>query len=182
MGCSPPPPAAHVLARFARRRQHSSARSTRTTPRALSFLSTPNSGGPGSTSTRTCSATVSCSRTSVQNSDASHSRWSEQPCPRVASSRAATSCGSTACWQASRPVRPSTTEWYYFISIFGTPSADEPWGWQLDGHHLNINCFLLGDDMVLTPTFMGSEPCQVTTGPLAGVEVFAAELQGRPGP
>jgi len=32
--------------------------------------------------------------------------------------------------------------------------------------------------MVLTPTFMGSEPCQVTTGPLAGVEVFAAELQG----
>jgi hypothetical protein len=20
-------------------------------------------------------------------------------------------------------------EWYYFISIFGTPSADEPWGW-----------------------------------------------------
>lgn len=69
-------------------------------------------------------------------------------------------------------------EWYYFISIFGTPSADEPWGWQLDGHHLNINCFLLGDDMVLTPTFMGSEPCQVTTGPLAGVEVFAAELQG----
>jgi hypothetical protein len=69
-------------------------------------------------------------------------------------------------------------EWYYFISIFGTPSADEPWGWQLDGHHLNINCFLLGDDMVLTPTFMGSEPCQVTTGPLAGVEVFAAELRG----
>jgi hypothetical protein len=69
-------------------------------------------------------------------------------------------------------------EWYYFISIFGTPSADEPWGWQLDGHHLNINCFVLGDDMVLTPTFMGSEPCQVTTGPLAGVEVFAAELRG----
>ena len=69
-------------------------------------------------------------------------------------------------------------EWYYFISIFGTPSADEPWGWQFDGHHLNINCLLLGDDMVLTPTFMGSEPCQVTSGPLAGVEVFSAELRG----
>jgi hypothetical protein len=64
------------------------------------------------------------------------------------------------------------------VSIFGTPSADEPWGWQLDGHHLNINCFVLGEDMVLTPTFMGSEPCQVTTGPLAGVEVLAAELRG----
>lgn len=68
--------------------------------------------------------------------------------------------------------------WHRFGGIFGTPSADEPWGWQLDGHHLNINCLLLGDDMVLTPTFMGSEPCQVTTGPLAGVEVFAAELRG----
>jgi hypothetical protein len=69
-------------------------------------------------------------------------------------------------------------EWLYYLSIFGVPSADEPWGWQLDGHHLNINCFVLGDDMVLTPTFMGSEPCQVTTGPLAGVEVLAAELSG----
>jgi Protein of unknown function (DUF3500) len=69
-------------------------------------------------------------------------------------------------------------EWHYFISIFGTPSPDQPWGWQLDGHHLNINCLVLGDDMVLTPTFMGSEPCRVTSGPLAGTEVFAAELQG----
>ena len=62
-------------------------------------------------------------------------------------------------------------EWLYFVSIFGTPSADQPWGWQLDGHHLNINCLVLGDDMVLTPTFMGSEPCRVTSGSLAGVEV-----------
>lgn len=68
-------------------------------------------------------------------------------------------------------------EWIYFMSVFGRPSADEPWGWQLDGHHVNINCFVLGDDIVLTPTFMGSEPCRVTAGPLAGVEVFAAELQ-----
>lgn len=68
-------------------------------------------------------------------------------------------------------------EWPYFVSVFGTPSADAPWGWQLDGHHLNINCFVLGDEIVLTPTFMGSEPCRVTAGPLAGVEVFAPELQ-----
>jgi hypothetical protein len=69
-------------------------------------------------------------------------------------------------------------EWYYFLSVFGNPSANEPWGWQLDGHHLNINCMVVGEDMVLTPTFMGSEPCSVSTGPLAGVEVFAAELAG----
>ena len=35
------------------------------------------------------------------------------------------------------------SEWYYWFSIFGTPSAFEPWGWQFDGHHLIINCFIL---------------------------------------
>jgi Protein of unknown function (DUF3500) len=68
-------------------------------------------------------------------------------------------------------------EWPYFVSIFGTPSAGEPWGWQFDGHHLNVNCFVFGDEIVLTPTFMGSEPCKVTSGPFAGIEVFAPEQQ-----
>ena len=68
-------------------------------------------------------------------------------------------------------------EWPYFVSIFGTPSPDEPWGWQLDGHHVNVNCFVLGDEIVLTPTFMGSEPCKVTSGPFAGIEVFRPEQQ-----
>ncbi len=68
-------------------------------------------------------------------------------------------------------------EWPYFVSIFGTPSVDEPWGWQFDGHHINVNCFVFGDEMVLTPTFMGSEPCKVTSGPFAGIEVFAPEQQ-----
>jgi hypothetical protein len=48
--------------------------------------------------------------------------------------------------------------WLYFLSIFGTPGGDEPWGWQLDGHHLNINTVVLDDRIVMTPTFMGSEP------------------------
>src|SRR5262245_8006528 len=26
--------------------------------------------------------------------------------------------------------------------LFGTPSMSEPWGWQLFGHHLCLNCFL----------------------------------------
>ena len=33
----------------------------------------------------------------------------------------------------------------YWLSIMGTPSGSEPWGWQIDGHHLNINTFVLGD-------------------------------------
>ena len=36
-------------------------------------------------------------------------------------------------------------EWLYWITVFGTPSSTEPWGWQIDGHHLIINYFVLGD-------------------------------------
>jgi Protein of unknown function (DUF3500) len=67
------------------------------------------------------------------------------------------------------------SEWYYWLSIFGTPSATEPWGWQLDGHHLIINCFILGDQLVLTPQFMGSEPVVAEWGKYAGTQVFRAE-------
>ena len=66
-------------------------------------------------------------------------------------------------------------EWLYWISIMGTPSADEPWGWQFDGHHLNIHCFILGDQIVMTPTFMGSEPVVADAGKYAGIRVFEAE-------
>lgn len=66
-------------------------------------------------------------------------------------------------------------EWPYWFSLFGSPSADEPWSWQIDGHHLNVNCTVLGDQLILTPTFMGSEPCHITSGPLAGTEVLVPE-------
>ncbi len=67
------------------------------------------------------------------------------------------------------------SEWYYWLSMFGTPSASEPWGWQFDGHHLIINCFILGDQLVLTPQFMGSEPVYADFGKYAGTHVFRAE-------
>jgi hypothetical protein len=66
-------------------------------------------------------------------------------------------------------------EWFYWLSIFGTPSPDEPWGWQIDGHHLNINCFVLGDQLVMTPAFMGSEPVLARFGKHKGTRVFATE-------
>ena len=69
-------------------------------------------------------------------------------------------------------------EWLYWLSVMGTPSPHEPWGWQLDGHHLIVNCFVLGDQIVMTPMFMGSEPVAADTGPYAGTRVFHAEEQG----
>jgi hypothetical protein len=67
------------------------------------------------------------------------------------------------------------SEWYYWVSIFGTPSENGPWGWQIDGHHLNINCFVLGDQLVMTPILMGSEPVLARFGKYSGLRVFAAE-------
>jgi hypothetical protein len=66
-------------------------------------------------------------------------------------------------------------EWYYWISIMGKPSPNKPWGWQIDGHHLIINCFIIGDQIVLTPNFMGSEPVVAETGRYAGTRVFRDE-------
>ena len=38
----------------------------------------------------------------------------------------------------------------YYLTMMGIPTADGPWGWQLDGHHLVINFFVLGDQVVMT--------------------------------
>ena len=66
-------------------------------------------------------------------------------------------------------------EWYYWISLFGEPSPTEPWGWQIDGHHLIVNCFIYGDQMVMTPDFRGSEPVEAKSGKYAGTHVFEEE-------
>jgi fructose-1,6-bisphosphatase/inositol monophosphatase family enzyme len=68
-------------------------------------------------------------------------------------------------------------EWPYFLSIFGTPGGDEPWGWQIDGHHLCINTMVLDGRIVMTPTFMGAEPRRIRLGPLAGTSLFDSEEQ-----
>ena len=60
------------------------------------------------------------------------------------------------------------SEWFYWITVMGTPSATEPWGWQLDGHHAIINYFVLGDQVVMTPTFFGSEPVRAHAGKYKG--------------
>jgi Protein of unknown function (DUF3500) len=66
-------------------------------------------------------------------------------------------------------------EGLYWLTIMGEPSATEPWGWQIDGHHLVINYFVLGDQVVMTPTFMGSEPVVATSGKYAGTRILDAE-------
>jgi len=63
----------------------------------------------------------------------------------------------------------------YYITVMGTPSATEPWGWQIEGHHLVVNYFVLRDQVVMTPSFFGSEPVVATTGKYAGTKILQEE-------
>ena len=66
-------------------------------------------------------------------------------------------------------------EWQYWITVMGTPSPTEPWGWQLDGHHAIVNYFVLGDQVVMSPFFAGSEPVVATSGKYRGTSILQTE-------
>lgn len=73
----------------------------------------------------------------------------------------------------------------YWLSFFGTPSADAPWAWQFGGHHLGLN-ISVEDNRVetMSPSFIGTEPAIFTINGeeyeavrdmhLAGYAVFTA--------
>lgn len=66
-------------------------------------------------------------------------------------------------------------EWRYHITVMGKPSATEPWGWQLDGHHVIINYFVLGTQVVMSPVFVGSEPVIAESGKFKGTVILQQE-------
>ena len=66
-------------------------------------------------------------------------------------------------------------EFFYYFTVMGKPSATEPWGFQLDGHHAIINYFVRGDQVVMTPYFTGSEPVTATSGKYKGVSILQDE-------
>ena len=73
----------------------------------------------------------------------------------------------------SEPIRYGEEKYYF--TIMGNPSTVEPWGWQLDGHHLIINFFVLGDQVVMTPAFWGGEPVFTERGKYAGNRIMQDE-------
>ena len=66
-------------------------------------------------------------------------------------------------------------EWRYFLTVMGKPSATDPWGFQLDGHHAIVNYFVLGDQVVMTPHFTGSEPVIAPSGKYQGLTILQEE-------
>jgi hypothetical protein len=46
----------------------------------------------------------------------------------------------------------------FYIAVFDTPSATEPWGWRYEGHHISANFTIQGDRISNTPFFIGAQP------------------------
>jgi hypothetical protein len=63
----------------------------------------------------------------------------------------------------------------YFLSFWGTPGVDAPWGLKLEGHHVSLNLSSDGKSLALTPVFLGSDPAQVRVTRHAGLRVLAKE-------
>lgn len=52
----------------------------------------------------------------------------------------------------------------YFVTLFGTPGASEPWGWRWEGHHLSRHFTVVGEQVAMTPFFHGSWPTTSESG------------------
>lgn len=67
-------------------------------------------------------------------------------------------------------------EFMYWFTIFGEPSEDRPWGFQLYGHHACANAFVVGNQLTVGPMFLGAEPRVIESGTYAGLRAFDTEL------
>ena len=63
----------------------------------------------------------------------------------------------------------------YWLRILDDPSGTEPWGWQINGHHLAVHAVVVGDVVTMTPHFIGAEPARVPSGPQHGRRLLDAE-------
>jgi hypothetical protein len=63
----------------------------------------------------------------------------------------------------------------YNFLLFGIPSVSKPWGYSLYGHHLCLNVFLQGRQIVISPTFTGAEPNIIDDGEFSGTEILHTE-------
>jgi hypothetical protein len=70
----------------------------------------------------------------------------------------------------------------YYLTIFGSPSATEPWSFRFEGHHVSLHFAVASDDIRCTPCFLGSNPAvvrhddRVVTRPLREEEDVARDL------
>lgn len=55
----------------------------------------------------------------------------------------------------------------FYLAFFGQP-GDPIWGYKLEGHHLSINFTVRGNELAVTPLFVGTDPAEYMMGEYAG--------------
>ena len=64
----------------------------------------------------------------------------------------------------------------YWFAVFGEPSETAPWSWRIGGHHMAIHVTLANGEVIgTTPSFLGSNPAVVSSGPLVGARTLPGE-------
>lgn len=52
----------------------------------------------------------------------------------------------------------------YFVTVFGDPNSEQPWGWRWEGHHLSRNFTVTDGKLAVTPFFLGAWPTLADSG------------------
>jgi hypothetical protein len=52
----------------------------------------------------------------------------------------------------------------YYVTVFGAPGSGQPWGWRWEGHHLSRQFTIVGEQVAMTPFFLGSWPTTTEAG------------------
>ncbi len=91
---------------------------------------------------------------------------------------AALALGAIGIERVRRQLATNTTDVggdRYWVRILDDPSGTEPWGWQINGHHLAVHAMVVGGVVTMTPHFIGAEPARVPSGPQRGRRLLDAE-------
>jgi hypothetical protein len=64
----------------------------------------------------------------------------------------------------------------YWFAIFGDPGGHAPWMWRVGGHHVAIGSTVVDGQVAgSTPSFLGTNPAIVPSGPRVGSRVLTGE-------
>jgi len=64
----------------------------------------------------------------------------------------------------------------YYLTIFGLPGTEAPWGWRFEGHHISLNfTFPAPGSRAATPLFLGSNPAEIRSGAREGFRALPDE-------